>query len=127
MARPAGAGDGFTAQDFSTLTLEPRPWVDVIVATLQEEPIGYAALQRTLDLQRAIKAMVLTDVYVIPQLRRQGIGRALIDGACLEAGLAGCRALFVQTGLGDADATALCRASGFVDRPALGPHLERAL
>ena len=127
MAAPRDAPSALDAKTLGALTLGPRPWVDLIVATLQDEPIGYAALHRTLQFGQAIKVMEMTELYVIPQLRRQGIGRALIDGACLEARLAGCQALSVGTADGDGRAAALYRTVGFVDRPSVGAQLVRAL
>lgn len=123
----SGAPSGLTGKTLAALTLGPRPWVDVIVATLRDEPIGFAALQRGVDLGHAIKVMEIRDLFVIPQLRGQGIGSALIDGACLEARLAGCRALTVGTTLRDARAAALYRAVGFEDRPCDRARLVRML
>ena len=109
------------------LTLGPRPMVMCIVATLSNEPVGYGALTLKVQLHSARKVMDLQNLFVVPQLRGQGIGRALIEGAQLEARLAGCAKLTVGTAPGNDRAAALYRNSGFEDRPARGAQFVMAL
>jgi GNAT superfamily N-acetyltransferase len=49
----------------------------LLVALLAGEPVGYASLA----LQRLANSALVTDLVVIPRLRRQGIGTALILAA----------------------------------------------
>lgn len=104
-------------EQLAALTLGPRPWLYCLVATLSAEPVGYATLVPKVHVQFARRMMDLTNLFVIPQLRGQGIGKALISAACNEARLKGCQALTVGTAIGNTRAAALYREVGFADRP----------
>jgi ribosomal protein S18 acetylase RimI-like enzyme len=101
--------------------------VHCLVATLSDEPVGYAALIRKVQLQFARKLMDLTHLYVMPQLRGQGIGSALISAAQVEARLNNCEALTVGTAPGNLRAAALYRNAGFEERAPAGAQFIKAL
>lgn len=113
--------------DLFELTLGPRPWVTCLVATLSDELVGYAALQSKVQLHFARKIMSLEHLFVLPQLRGQGIGTALIEGACNEARLAGCCRLTVGVARDNPRAAALYRSVGFEDQAITGPRFAMAL
>lgn len=63
----------------------------------------------------ADEAEILT-LAVLPDCRRQGLGRALLDRAAATAGTQGAVALFLEVALHNAAARALYAAAGFEER-----------
>jgi ribosomal protein S18 acetylase RimI-like enzyme len=73
----------------------------------------------------------LAELYVVPALRRRGIGRALMEASIELAGRAGADYMDLATSEDDAPARALYESLGFVNREGRdGPvayHYEREL
>ncbi len=55
----------------------------------------------------------LRDLYVAPEHRRQGVGRALLDVVVADARAAGAARISLQTEIGNDRAVALYRSAGF--------------
>jgi ribosomal-protein-alanine N-acetyltransferase len=67
---------------------------------------------------------------VLPEARRRGLGRRLVEAAAAMAGRRGARAMFLEVAAGNAAARALYAATGFVEvgtRPGYYPDGEAAL
>lgn len=65
------------------------PAFRALVAEVAGEVVGYALYFSGYDTDRASRGVYLADLYVAPDHRREGVGRALIKGtarACREAG-----------------------------------------
>lgn len=74
----------------------------------EEDPVGFILLRAAAD-----EAEIIT-MAVLPTRKRQGIGRALLDRACVEASGRGAASLFLEVGETNAAARALYEKAGFV-------------
>jgi ribosomal protein S18 acetylase RimI-like enzyme len=68
-----------------------RPPFGALIAEQEGQPIGYALFYPAYDTDHAARGFYLQDLYVVPEARRQGAGRALMaavaraceaDGGC---------------------------------------------
>ena len=97
-----------------------------LVVRWDGRPVGCGAL-RSLhepELTREIGPQVgeLKRMYVAPELRGQGIGRALLDRLEEEARGLGLVRLVLETGIRQTEALALYRGAGFTDIPPYGEY-----
>ncbi|WP_370399954.1 GNAT family N-acetyltransferase [Sulfitobacter sp. JB4-11] len=77
--------------------LGDTPWVTLLVAEGTEGLAGYAALCPLVQLQFGARGMDMHHLFVTPQHRGCGLGRALIDASCQAALGLGCLYLAVGT------------------------------
>jgi aminoglycoside 6'-N-acetyltransferase I len=77
---------------------------------------------RTLDADQP--AAHIASLYVGPDSRRRGIGRALLKAASQAARVAGCGSLALSAASNDPTLLAFCRATGFTE---VGPLFVRPL
>src|SRR5262245_40435390 len=56
----------------------PRPAAEVLLAEVSGEPVGFAVFFHTFSTFQARPGVYLEDLYVRPQARSQGVGRALL-------------------------------------------------
>ena len=95
----------------------PRPWTAAEFADLLAEPPVFATLAETgFALGRVVadEAELLT-IAVAPEARRQGEGRALLDGFLRTARARGAETAFLEAAADNAAALALYRWSGFAE------------
>ena len=95
----------------------PRPWTAAEFAALLAEPPVFATLAETgFALGRVVadEAELLT-IAVAPEARRQGEGRALLDGFLRTARARGAETAFLEVAADNAAALALYRWSGFAE------------
>jgi ribosomal-protein-alanine N-acetyltransferase len=90
-------------------SLLARDEVIVLIGALSTEPEGFILLQTVAD-----EAEVLT-FCVAESVRRQGLGRALLDAACDVARKRGVAKLFLEVGSRNDAAASLYLSSGFVE------------
>ncbi len=93
----------------------PRPWTAAEFAALLAEPPVFATLAETgFALGRVVadEAELLT-IAVAPEARRNGEGRALLDGFLRTALARGAETAFLEVAADNAAALALYRRSGF--------------
>lgn len=89
-----------------------------VIAYINEQPVGCGALRR-MDSERAeIKRM-----YVVPAVRRQGMGRAILRELERRALQFQYRAVRLETGNRQPEAIALYESEGFCRIPAFGEYL----
>lgn len=97
-----------------------------LVARLLGRPVGCGALRRLREasLMRELGPRVgeLKRMYVAPEARGQGIGRALLARLEAEARTLGLDRLVLETGIRQTEALALYRRAGFTDIPAYGEY-----
>ncbi|MDW3223219.1 MAG: GNAT family N-acetyltransferase [Paracoccaceae bacterium] len=144
--RPASAADlsvvaGMVAKlathhgDVATVTREelardilgPNPWVRVLLAELRGTCVGYAALCPLARVQYGMRGMDLHHLYVVPEARRTGVAKALIEASQTVAEQQGCRYLAVGTHPENTLVHAIYPALGFDRLDAPGPRFSITL
>ena len=93
-----------------------------LVALRDDEPLGCGALRRIEERSGELKRM-----YVRPQARGLGIGRALLAALEAEARALGLTRLLLETGTRQIEALSLYRQAGFADIPAYGEYISSPL
>ena len=97
-----------------------------LVARWQGHPVGCGALRglRDAELVRELgpRAGEIKRMYVTPDMRGHGIGRALLARIEAEGRALGVRRLVLETGTRQEEALALYRGAGFIDIPAYGEY-----
>jgi len=107
-----------TLDDLRRDTLGPSPWLYLLVAEGQ----GYVALCPMAQLQFGVRGMDIHHLYVVPEARKRGVGRALIGAAVdLAKGLE-CRFVTVGTHPDNIAAQNAYLALGFAPRGMSGPR-----
>jgi GNAT superfamily N-acetyltransferase len=106
---------------------EVAPGVGIfLVARSLDRPVGCGALRclREASLMRELGPRVgeLKRMYVAPEVRGQGIGRALLARLEAEARALGLARLVLETGTRQAEALALYRRAGFSEISAYGEY-----
>jgi GNAT superfamily N-acetyltransferase len=81
------------------------------------EPIGVAVLAYTWTLEHGGLVAWLDELFVLPEHRGRGIGRALLRRALEVAKEKGCRAVDLEVDSEHAEAERLYRREGFVSLP----------
>ena len=56
----------------------PRPYAEVLIARLDNQPVGQALFFHTYSTFCAQPGIYLEDLFVLPEFRSRGIGRALL-------------------------------------------------
>jgi GNAT superfamily N-acetyltransferase len=84
-----------------------------LVAELDGQVGGFACLRVVPCVLYAEPYAELTELYVEPEFRHRGLGRALIAYAEQLAGTRGATDLIIMTGIGNAAAQALYRTAGY--------------
>jgi GNAT superfamily N-acetyltransferase len=74
--------------------------------------IGFATAGPIYDAERCAEALMLLDLYVVPEARRRGAARALMASLAAEAGRRGAGCLWWGVDEGDDEATLFYRAIG---------------
>jgi GNAT superfamily N-acetyltransferase len=85
----------------------------LLVATRREAAVGVAYLSFTWALEHGGKAAWLEELYVVPDQREQGIGRALLAAACDHAARQGCAAVDLEVDAVHERAARLYAREGF--------------
>ena len=98
-----------------------------VVARWHGRPVGCGALRRIRnpDLVREVgpNAGEIKRMYVAPDSRGRGIGRAVLDRLEAEARTLGVSRLVLETGTRQIEAIALYRRAGFTEIPAYGEYV----
>jgi GNAT superfamily N-acetyltransferase len=89
----------------------------LLLARGSRGPVGIAALAYTWTLEHGGPVAWLDELYVVPEKRGRGVGRALLDRACAEAAANGCLAIELEVDRDHARAEALYERAGFARLP----------
>jgi ribosomal protein S18 acetylase RimI-like enzyme len=147
LASPADApAFGTLLHRFNVEFDEPTPAADVIaqraaplirsgemtVLLAGDGPDGFAELRFRPSLYTGAPDAYLGELYVVPERRGNGLGRALLEAAIAHSRAQGARRIDLNTGEEDAAARALYESAGFTNREgsADGPRMlyyERSL
>lgn len=92
--------------------LGDRPKALLRVAESDGRVIGFATAGFIYDAERAADALMLLDLYVVPEARRRGAARALMAALAAEARRHGAGCLWWGVDAGDDEATLFYRAIG---------------
>jgi len=103
------------------------PWVYALVAELDGQVIGYAALCPLAQLQMGLRGIDMHHLFVEPTFRGTGIGRQLIEGSKQKARALSCRYMMVGTHPQNSDAQAIYLACGFEQRHGAHPRFRISL
>ena len=95
---------------------------EFLVAYQGEDAVGCGAFRRLDGETAEIKRM-----YVVPELRGRGIGRAVIEALERQARALGVARLVLETGVRQPQAIALYRRAGFTTIPAFGAYIGSQL
>lgn len=71
----------------------PRPYAEALVAELNGEPAGFALFFHTYSTFRARPGLWLEDIFVLPERRGEGLGKALFAALARLAAARGCARL----------------------------------
>ena len=107
-------------EDLIFLCFCPYPWLSLLVAEQEGTVVGYAAFQRKVQLQFARRLMEVQHLFVLPELRGSGIGRALIKEITAQAALHRCEGLSLGVMVQNNAAQGFYTGLGF--EPARGAH-----
>lgn len=89
---------------------------DVTVLFVGDGPEGFAELRFRASLHTGALDAYLEELYVVPERRGQGLGRALLEAALEHARERGARHIDLNTSEDDVAARALYERMGFTDR-----------
>jgi ribosomal protein S18 acetylase RimI-like enzyme len=93
---------------------------EISVVVAGSDPVGLAVLRFRPSLWQAALECYLEELYVVPDRRGQGIGRALMDAAIDVARREGAADMSLATGENDVAARALYESLGFSNRESNG-------
>lgn len=131
MIRALAAHHG-DAPDVSAAELERDifgnpPWIYVLVAELNAEVVGYAALCPLAQLQLGLRGIDMHHLFVERAFRGKGIGRQLIESTMQKAQALCCGYMMVGTHPENADAQAVYIACGFEQQHGRHPRFRITL
>jgi GNAT superfamily N-acetyltransferase len=105
-----------TADSLARDIIGRTPWFTVLLAQTGTQALGYAGLTRIGRLHYGQRAMDLHHLFVWPEHRGCGIGRALIDATVAHARTKGCATLLVGTADANRAAQDIYLRYGFTPR-----------
>ena len=110
--------------------LGPSPRATLFVAELGGAVVGFATGNTLYDSARAADCVFLNDLYVAPEARRRGAGRALVAALAADARRRGAGCLWWGVDLPDVEASRFYDAlgagdeGGFTGRILIGPAFD---
>lgn len=110
--------------------LGPSPRATLFVAELDGAVVGFVTGNTLYDSARAADCVFLNDLYVAPEARRRGAGRALVAALAAEARRRGAGCLWWGVDLPDVEASRFYDAlgagdeGGFTGRILIGPAFD---
>jgi GNAT superfamily N-acetyltransferase len=103
------------------------PWIYVLVAEVEAEVVGYAALCPLIKLQDGIRGIDLHHLFVKNGFRGAGVGRRLIEASMQKARDLTCASMMVGTHPDNTNAQAVYLACGFEQKHGSNPSFRISL
>lgn len=103
------------AEQIAQRLADPRRVDTPLLAEVDGQPVGFACLRVVPNLFYPTLYAELTELYIEPEFRRQGIGRALVTFAEALARAQGAEGLKILTGDDNEEGHGLYRALGYHD------------
>ncbi len=100
------------------------PWIFIVVAEMDKELIGYAAMCGSVQLQFGARGMDIHHLFTEARFRRQGVGQRLVEACKIEATSLSCRYLTVGTHPKNHEAQRFYMSLGFERRDAHPPRFS---
>ncbi|MCA0043727.1 GNAT family N-acetyltransferase [Celeribacter litoreus] len=125
-AEVGAQGRSLTKAELVDLLLAPAPWMRLIVAVQGAEIVGYACLSGEYGMSLQTNGLELWQIYVDPDWRHKGIGRAIINDCRKTARELGFDHLSAPRFSGKVDYAPAFRAYGFEFNTRAQPRLEIA-
>lgn len=116
-----------TADQLSCYIEGADPWVRILLAEEHGRALGYVALTPWSQMQFGLRGMDMHHLFVEPEARNRGVGRALIAASERAARDAGCHYLSVGTHPENRLAQDIYRGMGFEQLDPPGPRFRIAL
>ncbi len=107
-------GTAMTAEVARRDLIGPAARATALVAEIDGAVVGFATAGPVYDAERQADAMMLLDLYVMPEFRRRGAARALMARLAAEARGRGAACLWWGVDEGDDEAVLFYRAIGAV-------------
>jgi ribosomal protein S18 acetylase RimI-like enzyme len=110
---------GASTPNAEVLAERAKPLIEtgeVTVLFAGEGPDGFAELRFRTSLYTGVLDASLEELYVVPERRGHGLGRALLEGAMERARQRGAAHIDLTTGVDDVAARSLYQSAGFTDR-----------
>ena len=101
------------AREFLTARLQKKDSVILMAVGGQRRPLGFVQLYPMFSSTRMQKLWILNDLFVLPGVRRQGIGRQLMEAAHSHAVQRDVRILVLATGKDNTQAKRLYKSLGY--------------
>jgi len=79
-----------TEADLRQTLFGPRPYAEVLIARLGSEPVGFALFFHSYSTFLGRQGIHLEDLFVVPEARGEGVGRALLERLAAVAVERGC-------------------------------------
>lgn len=98
------------------------PWIYVLVAEVDNEVVGYAALCPLIQLQVGMRGIDMHHLFVEKGFRGAGVGKALVSASMAKARDLHCKYMMVGTHPDNTDAQAFYLAYGFEARHGNAPR-----
>lgn len=95
------------------------PFGTFLVAAIEDRPVGCGAVK---PLDRALGVGEVKRMYTVPDARRRGVSRAVLQALESRAVALGYRALQLETGTAQPEALALYESSGWRRMPPFGRY-----
>ena len=108
-------GASIPPEQIAAHLLDPRCVETPILAEIDGEAVGFAALRLVPCVFYANPHAELTELYVEPTYRRRGVARALLEYAETLAHAQGAESLFILTSFDNYEAQRLYRLLGYED------------
>jgi ribosomal protein S18 acetylase RimI-like enzyme len=97
------------------LALTPQSPAWLVVAERAGEAVGVSLVNRIVSVEKGGLALWMEELYVVPEARRTGVARAMLQFLVDEGRRAGLRSLELEVVRTQAAAFALYRSFGFED------------